>query len=196
MKFELEPYKRREPKNTREAPDEELIADVVRVAKLLKKNSVTKQEYDQHGKYSTHALHNRFGGWFSVLGLARLHATRSLLNIPKEELVHDLICVSQTLGKNSVTREEYRRHGKYSTSTISSRLGSWFKALEAAGLEKTRVFGVTDEEYFKNIEEVWIKLGRQPRYAEIEKPLSKYSAEHTTIDLVHGESLWRLSWHT
>ena len=27
---------------------------------------------------------------------------------------------------------------------------------------------------FKNLEEVWIKLGRQPKYAEVHKPLSKY----------------------
>ena len=98
-----------------------------------------------------HALHNRFGGWFSVLELSKLSATRSPLNISKEKLIQDLIRVSQTLGKNSVTGEEYNRHGKYSASTIAKRLGSWFKALEAAGLEKTRVFGVTDEEYFKNM---------------------------------------------
>jgi hypothetical protein len=35
---------------------------------------------------------------------------------------------------------------------------------------------VSEEEYFQNIEEVWIKLGRQPLYREIEKPLSRYSA--------------------
>lgn len=33
---------------------------------------------------------------------------------------------------------------------------------------------LSDEELFENLEEVWIKIGRQPRYAEVQKPLSKY----------------------
>ena len=35
---------------------------------------------------------------------------------------------------------------------------------------------LTNEEYFENLEAVWTKLGRQPTYAEIQKPFSKYSA--------------------
>jgi len=33
----------------------------------------------------------------------------------------------------------------------------------------------SDEELFKNLEEVWTKLGRQPQYRELRKPLSRYS---------------------
>jgi hypothetical protein len=36
-------------------------------------------------------------------------------------------------------------------------------------------YGVTVDEYFKNLEDVWIALGRQPLYREMERPLSKYS---------------------
>lgn len=32
----------------------------------------------------------------------------------------------------------------------------------------------TEEELFQNLEEVWIKLGRQPHYGEMTAPLSKY----------------------
>ena len=35
---------------------------------------------------------------------------------------------------------------------------------------------ISEEELFKNIESVWISLGRQPKYEEFKKPLSKYSA--------------------
>jgi hypothetical protein len=54
--------------------------------------------------------------------------------------------------------------------------GSWFKAIESIGLARSRTLGVTIEDYFKNLEEIWIDLGRQPFYGEIERPLSKYSA--------------------
>lgn len=35
---------------------------------------------------------------------------------------------------------------------------------------------ISEEELFQNIEEIWVKLGRQPRNTEIQKPFSKYSA--------------------
>ena len=36
---------------------------------------------------------------------------------------------------------------------------------------------MTEIDLFKNIEEIWTKLGRQPKYVECRKPLSKYSAK-------------------
>ena len=60
---------------------------------------------------------------------------------------------------------------------MQRRFGSWFKVLEKAGLKDSRSrLNISDEMLFKNIEEIWIKLGRQPKYSEVKKPLSKYSA--------------------
>lgn len=97
-------------------------------------------------------------------------------NTPEKELIEDLIRVAKLLKKKSVTIDEYNEMGKYHATTLARRFGSWFKSLEKAGLEKTRTLGVSDEEYFQNLEEVWIKLGRQPRYSDMQKPLSKYVA--------------------
>jgi 5-methylcytosine-specific restriction endonuclease McrA len=94
----------------------------------------------------------------------------------EDALINDLKRVASLLKKDSVTQSEYKKHGGFCPDTLRRRFGSWFEALEKAGLEKTRNFGITDEEYFKNLEEVWIKLGRQPKYAEIQKPFSKYCA--------------------
>ena len=97
-------------------------------------------------------------------------------NTPDEDLIKDLIRVSKLLEKDRVTIDEYNKNGEYHATTLTRRFGSWFKASEKAGLKKTRTLGVTDEEYFKNLEEVWIKLGKQPRFRDMEKPLSKYVA--------------------
>ena len=98
-------------------------------------------------------------------------------NVPENLLIEDLIAVANKLNKVSVTHDEYNKNGKYSSTTYVRRFGGWFKALEKAGLSKTRTpANIPDEELFNNIEEVWIKLGRQPRYKEIQAPLSKYSA--------------------
>ncbi len=96
-------------------------------------------------------------------------------NVSEEELIQDLKRVALKLKKDSITHKEYNRHGRFHSCTLGRKFGSWFKALEKAGLKKTRNYGVTDEEYFVNLEEVWVKLGRQPHYREIRKPFSKYS---------------------
>jgi len=98
-------------------------------------------------------------------------------NIPDNLLIEDLALVAKKLDKASVTHEEYNLNGKYSSTTYLRRFGSWFNALEKAGLQKTRTpANIPDEDLFKNLEEIWIKIGRQPRYQEIQKPLSKYHA--------------------
>jgi hypothetical protein len=92
-----------------------------------------------------------------------------------EELIADLKRVAIKLGKDSVTRDEYKEQGKYSSRPFENRFGSWLKSLQAAGLKKNVDKNITEEELFSNLEEVWIKLGKQPRYSNIKKLLSKYS---------------------
>ncbi len=95
--------------------------------------------------------------------------------VTDEELIADLKRVAFELNKTSVTQAENKEKGKYGTTTHIRRFGSWYKAIEKAGLQKTRTpMNLPEEELYKNLEEIWIKLGRQPRYQELQKPLSKY----------------------
>jgi hypothetical protein len=97
-------------------------------------------------------------------------------NTPDEELINDLKQVAEKLNKTSITRELYDEKGKFNSGTLIRRFGSWFDSLEKAGLEKTRTpMNLPEEELYQNLEEIWIKLGRQPKYVEIQKPFSKYS---------------------
>ena len=95
--------------------------------------------------------------------------------ITNEELIAELKRIAIKLKKVALNRTDNDEHGKYGTTTYIRRFGSWFNALEKAGLEKTRTpMNLPEEELFRNLEEIWTKLGRQPRYAEVQKPLSKY----------------------
>ncbi len=97
-------------------------------------------------------------------------------NTSDKELIADLKRVASDLRK-SPTIDEYNERGAYHSTTLTRRFGSWFKVLENAGLSRTRSpLNIPEEELFKNLEEIWTKLGRQPRYQELQKPLSKYSA--------------------
>lgn len=172
MKFELRP-------SSRSASNEELLSDLARVAKQLNRPTVTLQEYDQLGRFGSGALRNRFGkSWFKVLEAAGLSAARSQLNIPTQEMLDDLRRVALLLKKQTLTQQEYKDHGgKFGCNTVCRRFGgSWLEAIESIGLSRSRNYGVTDEEYFHNLEEIWIKLGRQPFYRELEKPFSKFSS--------------------
>lgn len=101
----------------------------------------------------------------------------SLRGASDQELLEELSRCAQALGKRTVTIAESEQLGRCHPSTIQRRFGSWFKALEAAGLEPSRSkIGITDDELFENVRDVWIELGRQPRYSELVAPHSKYSA--------------------
>ena len=97
-------------------------------------------------------------------------------NTPEKELLDDLKKVADQIGMDTVTIEQYEQMGKFHSATLRRRFGTWNKALEKAGLEVTRKLNLSERELFENIEDVWIKLGRQPLYAEVRKPLSKYCA--------------------
>lgn len=179
MKFELKPFSRKKCESAQGVSSEKLLEDLMRVLKQINKPTITSVEYRNFGKYGSKALVKRFGqSWFDVLNAAGLSATRSKLNIPTDELLEDVREIASKLNKQTLTQQEYKNHGgKFSCSAICKRFGgSWFKAIESIGLERSRPYGVTDEEYFQNLEEIWIKLGRQPFYREIEKPFSRYSA--------------------
>lgn len=97
--------------------------------------------------------------------------------ITDEELIADLKRVANDLNKKSVPLRRYKERGKYNSSTLSRRFGSWSEVLKRAGLQQInpQPLRISEEELFQNIEEIWVKLGRQPRNTEIQKPLSKYS---------------------
>ncbi|OHD97008.1 MAG: hypothetical protein A3E21_05510 [Sulfurimonas sp. RIFCSPHIGHO2_12_FULL_36_9] len=97
-------------------------------------------------------------------------------NVPDQDLIDDLKRVADELGKDKVTIDEYNDRGKYHNSTLNRRFGSWFKALEKAGLKNTRTLNITNEELFENLVEVWTSLGRQPKYSDLTKDVSKYSS--------------------
>lgn len=92
-----------------------------------------------------------------------------------EELLSDLRRVADERGRDTVTYSEYDAYGRCRSRTIEVRLGGWNSALKRAGLKVERRVGLTREELFENLEEVWSRLGRQPREREMVRPLSRIS---------------------
>jgi len=98
-------------------------------------------------------------------------------NTPDQELLDDLKKVAVQVGRDNVTKEQYEQNGMFHPGTLENRFGTWNKAVEKAGLEITVKLNLSEKELFENIEKVWIELGRQPKYVEMKRPLSGYSAK-------------------
>ncbi|HNQ65785.1 MAG TPA: HNH endonuclease [Smithella sp.] len=109
--------------------DDELLNDLIRVAKELKKEKVTIQEYNEKGIYHSSTLTHRFGSWFNVLDKAGLQRTRNL-NISNDELFNNLVEVWTLLGHQPKYNDLTKEISKYSSGTYEKRFGGWRKALE------------------------------------------------------------------
>ena len=123
MKFELN-Y------STKSFLDSELLDDLKKVACELNKNTLTMQEYETYGKFSSSSYQTRFGSWLKSLELAGLSITRQNEKLGKEEIIQDLKSIAKKLNKETLTRFDYNNYGKFSPSAISNHFdGSWLKAL-------------------------------------------------------------------
>ncbi len=100
-------------------------------------------------------------------------------NISSEELLADVKRVAAKLRQNYVTTRQQNEHGKYHTNTFMERFGSWRMTLDKANLKGTKRQmnkSIPADELFRNMEEVWIKLGRQPKFRNMHEKISKYGA--------------------
>jgi hypothetical protein len=92
--------------------------------------------------------------------------------VTDDEILNDLRRVSVTLDTDKITQKLYGEHGKYDSSNIGRRFGTWNRALEAAGLSISNRCNIPDEALFENILVLWQYHGRQPRRAELAQPPS------------------------
>ena len=97
-------------------------------------------------------------------------------NIPDADLVADLQRVAKELTKPTVTIDQYNERGKFHSTSLARRFGSWFKALERAGLAKPPTLHISNDELFQNLAEVWTRLGRQPKYNDLTSQSSRFSS--------------------
>lgn len=173
----------------RDVSDQELLDDITKVANLLGKHSITREEYRENGgRFGINTIARRFGGWVDALKqcgltpsakqIASTYATYTKAFISDEELMDDLKYVATKLNRDSFTSAEYQQHGLYSKDTFFRRFKTWNNALIAAGLMPIEVpSGVRIDTYslLEELERVWIELGRQPTATDIKNGVSKYS---------------------
>ena len=171
MEFKLNEYHR-------DISTEELLSDLIRVSKMLKKSYISRNEYESNGKYSATPFLRRFGSWINTLSTAGLETQRTktdFIKISDQSLINDLKRVSKALVKETISTKDYSEHGKYRVQTILSRFGSWNDALNLAELQSTDYKVISDTDLFEEIERIWVNKGSQPTTTDIRNGISKYS---------------------
>ena len=113
--------------------DEDYIKDLIRVAKLCNKDTVTYADYKKHGQYSAEHIFKRFSLWDDALQAAGLKPTGMAHHkVPEQELLEEIERMWITLGRQPTSTDIIKNGiSKYSLDTYKKRFGGWRKALEA-----------------------------------------------------------------
>lgn len=159
----------------RNLSNETLIDDIIAVSRQLQTDTLTIAQYKANGRFNPSTVIRRFRGWQRALVKARLQQGHNNAGVDVEAAVNDLKAVALRLGQSTVSNSAYALHGRFSDGPLIRIFGSWNAALSAAGLQVSKRARIPTDELFENMERVWRALGHQPKYGEIQKPLSAFS---------------------
>jgi 5-methylcytosine-specific restriction endonuclease McrA len=95
--------------------------------------------------------------------------------VSDEALINDLKRVASELNISKLTMKLYAENGKYDTSTIIRRFGTWNNALRKIGLNPANVVNYSDAELYENILNIWLHKGKQPVRRDLALVPSKIS---------------------
>lgn len=116
--------------NRRNNSDKVLLKDLQKIVKKLSKKSITRNEYDKNGTFSSTTIENRFGTWTNALLKAGLEINQNR-NISKEKLFENIAEVWMRIGRQPTYNDFTKDVSKYSIKPYERNFGSWNKALIA-----------------------------------------------------------------
>jgi hypothetical protein len=121
MNFELDQYRNR-------VTNAEYLDDLRKVARLLKKPSLSGREYRDHGHYHSTSIARRFGSWPNALKEAGL-SVEFRQNVSREDALADLRKIASEKGVTTLSCADYLMSGRYSAKPLIRAFGSWNNAL-------------------------------------------------------------------
>jgi hypothetical protein len=110
--------------------DNNIIQELQRIAKFLKKDTVTHEDIRNHSDImSVGVVSRRFGSWNQAMEKAGLKVT--YFRFSDEDCFENLLNVWTQHGRQPRYREMNIAPSKIGADTYASRFGNWHKALEA-----------------------------------------------------------------
>jgi len=97
----------------------------------------------------------------------------------KEQIISEIRRVSDKLGTQHLTRRDFQRNSKKSSSTVCSVFGSWNRAVKESGLNPVTDFvpepnEISDDELMEEVIRLTKELGKKPSDREMQA-LGKFS---------------------
>jgi hypothetical protein len=124
MKYEL-------PTKMSHVTDEEILDDLRKVARKLRKKTLLQEEYTKAGKYNGESVKRRLGNWNSALKRAGLEYSRSLGFVTDKELFGEIDRIWKMYKRPPTSRDMHKPISKIDKSTYLRNWGSWKNALAA-----------------------------------------------------------------
>jgi hypothetical protein len=128
--------------------NEELLAELLRVADIVNKLVITRDDFDKHARMSIVTTAGRLGGWRNALEQAGIghryyRAVDGAVSLAHtkysdEELLEEVRRVAGLVEKPVLTAPEFKKHSKLGLRNLQERFGGWKDLLERAGLDHMR----------------------------------------------------------
>jgi hypothetical protein len=160
--------------------DENLLAELRRVAAELNGKRLTIEVFNEISRVHYTTLRNRFGSWKNALDLAGISKTIAPRFNPltREAVIESLRAYATEFPETPVTQDEIALRLGVDRGSITRRFGKWTELLSEVGLSSVPLGRrYTDEECFENIVTLWTHYGRQPNFAELKRPPSKVGSK-------------------
>ena len=111
----------------------DLLDDIIRVSKILGKESFSSREYNDLAKYSSSTVFKHFKSWNNALVKAGLRPYKQVSEkrIETTTLFEEIERMWITLGRQPTVSDIKNGYSKYALNTFSRRFGGWRNALEA-----------------------------------------------------------------
>lgn len=140
--------------------DDELIADLQRVAQSLNSKTMSSRKYRFLGAFAGTTIEQRFGSWNKALCLAGLSIS-SERDISDERLFENLLVLWQHLGRQPRYSELMRPPSVISQTPYNRRFRSWTASLEAF-VQYANGSGIESPGVQSDLEEARGATGRNP----------------------------------
>lgn len=167
MKFELQTLE--------EYSDDALLAELLRVAQALNGQRLTIERFNSMARVHSTTVRNRFGSWQAALDKAGI--SEAIAPRYKTLVRSDILRALQDYATENpgvpVTRDAIAARLGVDANNLTRRIGKWEKLLAEVGLAPVPLGRrYTDEECFENVLTLWTHYGRQPHFAELNRPPS------------------------
>ena len=160
--------------------DEALLAEVRRVFLAFKGKRLTQEKFNEVSRVHASTLRKRFGPWQDVLdraGISESMAPRAR-RLTRELVLNEIHAYAAESDGRPPRLEEIAQRLRADRGTIGRKFGRWSDLLTAVGMKPVPLGRrYSDEECFENIVTLWTHYGRQPNFAELNRPPSSVGSK-------------------